>query len=91
MYHATRQSPPDFVLLSQLEQLLLLLPDHLQRVDEGAAPVERVSGHQDEGGLGAPICGEGDGLKGGGGSTVPTMVPTLAKTYLMRILAIYVP
>ena len=50
------KSSPDFALLPELEELLLLLPNHLQGVDEGAAPVQRVSGHQDKGGFGAPEC-----------------------------------
>ena len=45
---------PDLILLSKLEEPLLLLADHLKRVDEGAAPVQRVPCHQDKGGLCAP-------------------------------------
>ena len=48
-------TPPDLILLSKLEEPLLLLADHLERVDEGAAPVQRVSGHQDKGGLRASV------------------------------------
>ena len=52
---ASRQLfPPDLILLSKLEEPLLLLADHLERVDEGAAPVQRVPCHQDKGGLCAP-------------------------------------
>ena len=44
-------TPPDLILLSKLEELLLLLADHLERVDERTAPVQRVPCHQDKGGL----------------------------------------
>ena len=43
---------PFLVHRSSLKDLLLFLRDEVQGVDEGGAPVERVPGHQDEGGLG---------------------------------------
>ena len=43
---------PLLIGLANLEDLLLLLGDDLEGVDEGGAPVERVPGHQHEGGLG---------------------------------------
>ena len=43
---------PLLIGLAYLEDLLLLLSDDLEGVDEGGPPVERVPGHQHEGGLG---------------------------------------
>ena len=43
---------PFLVHRSSLKDLLLFLRYQLQGVDEGGTPVERVTGHQDEGGLG---------------------------------------
>ena len=42
---------PDLVMFSLLEEILLLLPLHLQGVDESTATVQRVSGYQDKSGL----------------------------------------